>query len=219
MVCASCDSLVTDPPYELQNRFGSANRGPGRGTRVMEFDCDYQGVTQDVVLPVLGLIAPQIGNAAVVFCGNEQSGDIARTLRQGELVAKHAVWVKPYPPPPMPGNWWPSAHEAIVYGYRKGAFFGCDAPGRCNVFVCDALRFGRAEKVGHRNQKPVELMRWCIDKVRPIDGLPVLDPFMGSGSTGIAALSLGLPFVGCEIDPAHFDVACKRVQAFYDGQP
>ncbi len=77
-----------------------------------------------------------------------------------------------------------------------------------------AARFARV----HVSQKPVELMRWCIDKVRPVVGLPVLDPYMGSGSTGIAALSLGLPFVGCEIDPAHFDVACKRVQAFYDGQ-
>lgn len=173
-------------------------------------------MTQDVVLPVLGLVVPQIGNAAVVFCGNEQSGDIARALRQGKLVAKHAVWVKPYPPPPMPGNWWPSAHEAIVYGYRKGAFFGCDAPGRYNVFVCDALRFGRAEKVGHRNQKPLDLMRYLVRSVTPSGGT-VLDPFMGSGSTGIAALSLGMQFIGCESDPTHFEVACKRIAAFYEG--
>ena len=56
-------------------------------------------------------------------------------------------------------------------------------------------------------------MRWCIDKVRPLTGLPILDPFMGSGSTGVAALSLGHAFVGCEIDPAYFEVACKRLAA------
>lgn len=67
----------------------------------------------------------------------------------------------------------------------------------------------------HVSQKPVELMRWCIDKVRPLAGLPILDPYMGSGSTAIAALSLGHTFVGCEIDPAHFDVACKRVEAYW----
>lgn len=67
----------------------------------------------------------------------------------------------------------------------------------------------------HVSQKPVELMRWCIDKVRPLAGLPILDPYMGSGSTAIAALSLGHSFVGCEIDPQHFEVACKRVEAYW----
>ncbi|MBZ0222300.1 MAG: site-specific DNA-methyltransferase [Dokdonella sp.] len=66
----------------------------------------------------------------------------------------------------------------------------------------------------HVSQKPIELMRWCIDKARPIAGLPVLDPFMGSGSTGIAALSLGLPFIGCEIDETHFETACERIRKF-----
>lgn len=67
----------------------------------------------------------------------------------------------------------------------------------------------------HVSQKPVELMRWCIDKVRPARGLPILDPYMGSGSTAIAALSLGHRFIGCEIDPVHFDVACRRIEAWY----
>ena len=67
----------------------------------------------------------------------------------------------------------------------------------------------------HVSQKPVELMRWCIDKVRPVAGLPILDPYMGSGSTAIAALSLGHTFIGCEIDPVHFDVACRRIEAYY----
>ena len=74
-----------------------------------------------------------------------------------------------------------------------------------------AARFARV----HVSQKPVELMRWCIDKVRPLAGLPILDPYMGSGSTAIAALSLGHSFVGCEIDPDHFEVACKRVEAYW----
>jgi len=78
----------------------------------------------------------------------------------------------------------------------------------------DGKRFARV----HISQKPVELMRWCIDKVRPLAGLPVLDPYMGSGSTAIAALSLGHTFIGCEIDPGHFDVACRRIEAFYQRQ-
>lgn len=74
-----------------------------------------------------------------------------------------------------------------------------------------ASRFRRI----HVSQKPVELMRWCIAKVRPqIDGV-IVDPYMGSGSTGIAALSLGYRFTGVEIDPSHFDTACKRIAAWW----
>lgn len=72
----------------------------------------------------------------------------------------------------------------------------------------DGKRFSRV----HISQKPVELMRWCIDKVRPLADLPILDPYMGSGSTGVAAISLGHAFVGCEIDPDHFEVACARIE-------
>lgn len=75
----------------------------------------------------------------------------------------------------------------------------------------DGKRFARV----HISQKPVELMRWCIDKVRPLADLPILDPYMGSGSTAIAALSLGHTFIGCEIDPGHFDAACNRVEAYW----
>lgn len=75
----------------------------------------------------------------------------------------------------------------------------------------DGKRFARV----HISQKPVELMRWCIEKVRPLTGLPILDPYMGSGSTAIAALSLGHTFIGCEIDAVHFETACKRIEAFY----
>jgi len=68
----------------------------------------------------------------------------------------------------------------------------------------------------HVSQKPVELMRWCIDKVRPLPDLPILDPYMGIGSTGVAALSLGHSFIGCEIDPKHFEVACARIEAAWN---
>lgn len=64
----------------------------------------------------------------------------------------------------------------------------------------------------HVSQKPVELMRWSIEKARPMAGLPILDPYMGSGSTLIAAMSLGLPAIGCELDEEIFELACLRVR-------
>ena len=62
----------------------------------------------------------------------------------------------------------------------------------------------------HPTQKPVELMRWCIERA----GMPdvVLDPFMGSGTTGVAAVELGKRFVGVELDPDYFALACRRIE-------
>lgn len=61
----------------------------------------------------------------------------------------------------------------------------------------------------HPTEKPVELLREIL-KILP-EGKTVLDPFMGSGSTGEAAAAQGLNFVGCEISPAYFQVAKKRL--------
>jgi DNA modification methylase len=61
----------------------------------------------------------------------------------------------------------------------------------------------------HVTQKPLALTRELLRVVRPSS--IVLDPFMGSGTTGVAALQTGRGFVGIELDPAHFDNACKRI--------
>jgi len=69
----------------------------------------------------------------------------------------------------------------------------------------------------HPTQKPVELMAWCIEQL----GKPqtILDPFMGSGTTGVAAIQLGCKFIGIEREPKYFDIACTRIeQAVAQGQ-
>jgi site-specific DNA-methyltransferase (adenine-specific) len=67
-----------------------------------------------------------------------------------------------------------------------------------------------AERVGHPTQKPLKVMRWCIEQC----GMPqkILDPFMGSGTTGAAAMELGRDFIGIEIEPKYFDIACERIE-------
>lgn len=62
----------------------------------------------------------------------------------------------------------------------------------------------------HPTQKPIEVMRWCISQL-PESAKTILDPFMGSGSTGAAAVKMGRGFVGIEISPKYFDIACKRI--------
>lgn len=60
----------------------------------------------------------------------------------------------------------------------------------------------------HPTQKPIELMRWCVAMTTGT----VLDPYMGSGSTGVACMDLQRPFIGVEIEPRYFDTACRRIE-------
>ena len=67
------------------------------------------------------------------------------------------------------------------------------------------------EGAEHPTQKPLEVMRWSLLQVP--SARHVCDPFMGSGSTGVAAAQLGRKFTGIEIDPGYFDIACRRIEA------
>ena len=62
----------------------------------------------------------------------------------------------------------------------------------------------------HPTQKPENLMRWCIEKLSCV-GDTIFDPFMGSGTTGVACVQTGRNFIGCEIDPGYFKIAEKRI--------
>ena len=67
----------------------------------------------------------------------------------------------------------------------------------------------------HPTEKPVGVMKWAIEHL-PADASTILDPFMGSGTTGVACAKLGRKFIGIEIDPKYFDIACARIQKAYD---
>ncbi len=63
----------------------------------------------------------------------------------------------------------------------------------------------------HPTQKPVPLMKWCIEQCRN-SPKTILDPFMGSGTTGVAAIQMGRKFIGIEREPQYFEIACKRIE-------
>lgn len=79
----------------------------------------------------------------------------------------------------------------------------------------DVIHHGRTGNENHPTEKPVGLMAAFAEWTRGT----ILDPFMGSGTTGVAAIQLGRKFIGIERDPAYFDIACKRIeQAVAQGQ-
>ena len=98
------------------------------------------------------------------------------------------------------------SYSDVEFAWMKGR-------GKYRIFshlwkgVCQGSEKG--ERRRHPTQKPVALMKWCIAMTTdPV----VIDPYMGSGTTGVAAAMLGRRFVGIEIDRGHFDVACKRIE-------
>ena len=75
------------------------------------------------------------------------------------------------------------------------------------------LPVGRVE-FGHPTQKPIRLIEWCLN-LAPRTTSTVADPFMGSGTTGVACANMGKTFYGIEREPKYFDIACKRIEQAY----
>ena len=107
------------------------------------------------------------------------------------------------------------------------AWTSFDSPPRRIRYMWDGNRYGFPEHricgVGkksarvHPTEKPVEVMAWCIGLLPQAN--TILDPFMGSGTTGVASVRLGRKFIGIEIDPGYFDIACKRIEDAMTGGP
>jgi site-specific DNA-methyltransferase (adenine-specific) len=109
-------------------------------------------------------------------------------------------WFKPDAPPSM-------AHFELAWTNMN----------RNSRQLSQSIAATNAERVGHPTQKPLALMRWCIEQAGSPES--ILDPFMGSGTTGVAAIQLGRNFIGIEREPKYFDIACKRIeQAVAQGQ-
>jgi len=182
----------------------------------MQFSFDEVGVTDDVILPAMSMA---LGNADAFhcFCEPEQYAGIALIARLLGFTPKPWAKAKLCPPPPMPGNWWPSSFELAMYGYRPGAWFGDTTANRKNLMTFDSYRNGirGQEKVDHPTQKWLPMVEYLISVICPEGGI-VLDPFMGSCTTGVACIRLGRKFTGIEIDEKYCAIAAERMHKEWD---
>jgi site-specific DNA-methyltransferase (adenine-specific)/modification methylase len=123
------------------------------------------------------------------------------------------IWGGNYYDLPASRGWlaWDKMQRDFSTGDLELAWTSIDAPIR--AFNLARGHFTNLEHgKEHPTQKPVPLMRWCIEKAKVPPGGVILDPYMGSGSTGVAAVQMRHPFVGIEIEPRYFDVACRRIE-------
>lgn len=117
----------------------------------------------------------------------------------GIRVRNMLVWDKERMGMGMP---WRNQHELIAFGKRTNASIRSGKSG--NVLKCK-----RSGNVNHPTEKPVELIKEILTNC-PAD--TILDPFMGSGTTGVACVQTGRNFIGIEIDPTYFAIAERRIK-------
>lgn len=214
----SVDHVITDPPYAITNE-GMWHVGrPGKGSRRFDFfdrDGDWDSMREIVRDAVVQAI--RVGKSpgtAYWWCGHREFGDIVDAYESAGWSTRFLVWAKTAPSPPPPGSGWPSGAELCVYAFERGRTWnhdGCNPPPN-NVIRCDSFRHGQPGKVDHPTQKPEALLEPLIRaSTRPGD--LILDPFAGSGTTGVAAIRLGRRFIGWERDPKYHAIAMKRLEA------
>jgi len=183
------DAVVTDPPYGI-----GADKGKPGGARsfngskpiaVMETDDNWDDVRPDASL-VHACVSK--GRHAIVWGGNYFA----------DILPAQGRWL-----------WWDKCQTMPSYG--DGELAWTNLPQRTPkriIYANNKLFADRVERF-HPTQKPEPVMRWCLGFLP--DAQSILDPFMGSGTTGVAAVQMGRQFIGIEREPKYFDIACDRI--------
>jgi DNA modification methylase len=190
-IAGNIGAVVTDPPYGIAGGKGSnVKRGKGRYEAAFTDDPAYVAA---VCVPV-----------------------IEQCLRLGVPmgVTTGIPCLHLYPSPTDIGCFWtPAAVGRGPWGFSTFnpiLYYGKDARAGRGQLPSGTQVTERPEPNGHPCPKPLKAWTWLVDKVAP-PGVTVLDPFMGSGTTAIACLRTGRGFVGIELSPVYFQIACERV--------
>ena len=206
------DLVLTDPPYAISVD-GSFHEGqPGRGTRNLDFfpgDSDWVS-SRGRLITALRLALDRCSGSFYVWCGHRQVGDIVDMFEGCGFSTRPWVWVKACPAPAPPGSGWASAVELCIYAYPPGRTWELPVGLFPNVVTADGFRHGNSAKLGHPTQKPIKVIAPQIEASSRVNDT-VLDPFMGSGTTLVAAKNLGRKSIGIEIEEKYAEIAAQRL--------
>ena len=195
------DAVVTDPPYGI----GYVNGSNGSWTEKNDF-CRH--------------------NTKPIY-GDDQAFDPARWLTFDKVL----LWGADHFKTCLPEGgtllaWDKSVGQGPADSFCDAEFAWCSLKVKRNVFrylwkgiarvksgwEINEHQGSRAGQRHHPSMKPEALMRWCIDHLRLKLNSLILDPYMGSGTTGISAVTMGHRFIGIEIDEDYFKIACARIE-------
>lgn len=188
------DDALTDPPYGISMAGGVRGGGVDRfGKGAKRNPKIYEG-NWDGKRPSIGVFRQILKSADrhIIWGGNYFS----------DFLPVSQKWL-----------WWDKLQT--MPSYSDGELAWTSLPGASTKkFVYNGSGLHAREKDRqHPTQKPVELMSWCLSYL--VGGGRVFDPFMGSGTTGVACAKAGRRFVGIEIDEGYFNIACERIRKAY----
>jgi len=205
---ASVDVVITDPPYEAEAH--TSQRLVARAGGKLEVEpLTFPPITEEQRTESARQMARLARRWILVFCQVEAAMKWRAALEAGGAIYKRTCqWIKPDGKPQYSGDRPGIGYESIV---------ACHAPGRSTwngggshgVFIVNKSGDPRT---GHQTQKPLALMELLV-RLFSNPGELILDPFVGSGTTGVAALRQGRRFCGWEMNPDYTVIAEKRLAA------
>lgn len=211
---ACVDHVITDPPYDaeahqLQRRIIKRPAGSNAYGQVGVQAVDFDALDAPTRHLVAANAARLVRRWAMAFCQAESVGAWRDDLVTVGLVWKRAcVWIKPNGQPSYTGDRPGQGYESIAVAHVPGRT-RWNAGGKLGLYTY-LKDSPSARKREHVTQKPLLLMEALIrDFTDPSD--IVLDPFAGSGTTGVAARRLGRRFIGFELSPHYAAIARRRI--------
>jgi site-specific DNA-methyltransferase (adenine-specific) len=202
----TADVVITDPPYEAEAH--TSQRLVARsGGRLEVEPLTFPPITEELRVESARQMARLARRWILVFCQVEAAMKWRAALEASGAVYKRTCqWIKPDGKPQYSGDRPGIGYESIV---------ACHAPGRSSwngggshgVFIVNK---GGDERTGHQTQKPLALMEVLV-RLFSDRGELILDPFAGSGTTGVAAVRQGRRFLGWEMNPAYAAVTRRRL--------
>ncbi len=191
----SMDLVLTDIPYGEVNRESNGLRTLDKeAADIVTFDLSE--LTQALCRKTKGSV--------YIFCGTEQVSEIRKNMVDYGLSTRLIIWEKTNPSPMNGDKLWLSGVECCVFGKKSGAVF--------NEFCKNTVfRYPSGSSKIHPTQKPIDLFRRFVLASSNVGGV-ILDPFMGSGTTAIAAIKEKRHFVGFELNKEYYNKAYKRIQ-------
>ena len=204
------DAIITDPPYNISrdNNFKTMGRV---GVDFGEWDKDFD------LTGWIKYCEPLLkkGGNIVIFNSWKNMSYIVESLEKNGFEIKDLIrWKKTNAMPRNRDRRFITDYEVAVWAVKKGGRWTFNR--LSDTYEIPEILGGltpKSEKVngGHLTQKPVYVMKWLLERLTNAGDL-VLDPFMGSGSTGVACKELNRRFIGIELDENYFDISCKRLE-------